>query len=142
VLLPVCSAAVVTWMVVSCARVGHDILPYGSMDWSAVLLSPFVLLGGAGLLRWRPRLGHMVAAVGALLPLPWIFLTESRAFGNSWIAMNASWNGSDESHYMRYSQLRIASVALLLMTLIWAITRLLPSRLEKIGSATGNRTRV
>ena len=41
--------------------------------------------------------------------------------------MNASWSDPDVFHYMRYSQLRIVSVALLLMTLIWAITRLLPS---------------
>jgi hypothetical protein len=32
--------------------------------------------------------------------------------------MNASWNDPHVFHYMHYSQLRIVSVALLLMTLI------------------------
>ncbi len=78
-------------MLVSYARTGRDIPLYVGMDWLAVLLSPFVLGGGALLLRLRPRVGYMVAAVGAVLPLPWIFMTESRAFGNSWIALNAPW---------------------------------------------------
>jgi hypothetical protein len=126
VLLSVCTVAAVARMLVSYARIAHGILPYTSMDRFAVCLGAVVLLGGTMLLRSRPRLGYMVAAVGAVLPLPWIFRTESRAFGNSWIAMNASWSDPDVFHYMRYSQLRIVSVALLLMSLIWAITRLLP----------------
>ena len=139
VLLPVCSVATVAWMLVSCARIAHDVLPYRSMDWFAVLLSPVVLLGSTLLLRSRPRLGYMVAAVGAVLPLPWIVRTESRAFGNSWIAMNASRNDPDVSH-MHYSQLRIVSVALLLMTLIWAITRLLPSDWQLRNLSVNQRT--
>jgi len=140
VLLPICSVAAVAWMLVSCARIEHDILPYRRMDWFAVLLSPVVLLGGTLLLRSRPRLGYMVVAVGAVLPLPWIFLTESRAFGNSWIAMNASWNDPDVFHYMNYSQLRIVSVALLLTTLISAITRLLPSDWQLRNLPVNHRT--
>jgi hypothetical protein len=140
VLLPVCSVAAVAWMLVSRARIAHDILPYRSMVWYAVLFSPVVLLGSTLLLRSRPRLGYMVAAVGAALPLPWIFRTESRAVGNSWIAMNASWSDPDVFHYMRYSKLRIVSVALLLMTLIWAITRLLPSDWQLRNLPVNQRT--
>ena len=140
VLLPVCSVAAVAWMLVSYARIAHGILSYRSMDRFAVYLGPVVLLGGTMLLRSRPRLGYMVAAVGAVLPLPWIFRTESRAFGNSWIAMNASWNDPDVFHYMHYSQLRIVSVALLLMTLVWAITRLLPSDWQLRNLPVNQRT--
>jgi hypothetical protein len=143
VLLPVCSVAAIAWMLVSYARIGRDILLYMGMGWFAVLLSPFVLLSGALLLRWRPRIGYMVAAVGAALPLPWIFMTESRAFGNSWIAMNASSPEPDvymPDVYMRYSQLRIVSVALLLMTLIWAMTRLLPSDWQLRNRPVNQRT--
>jgi hypothetical protein len=137
VLLPVFSVAAVAWMLVSYTRIGRDILLYMGMDWLAVLLSPFVLLSGAVLLRRRPRIGYMVAAVGAALPLPWIFMTESRAFGNSWIAMNAS--SLEPDVYMRYSQLRIVSVALLLMTLIWAM-RLLPSDWQLRNRPVNQRT--
>jgi hypothetical protein len=126
--LPVCSLAALVWTLVSYARIGSNVLLYGSMDWFAVLLSPFVLLSAALLLLWHPRLGYVVTALGAALALPWIFMTESRGVGNSWIAMNASWNDPDVFRYMRYSQLRIVSVALLLLTLIWAMTRLLPSK--------------
>jgi hypothetical protein len=136
-LLPVCSAAVVVWMLVSYARTGRDVLLYIGMDWLAVLLSPFVLSVGALLLRWRPRVGYMVAAAGAALPQRWIFITESRAFGNSWIAMNAS--SQQEAVYTRYSQLRILTVEVLLITLIWAMTRLLPSDWQLRSRAVNKR---
>ncbi len=126
-LVPVCAAVAVAWMLVSYARIGRDVLLYLSLEWLALILSPFVLLSGALLLHWRPRIGYMVAAVGAALPLPWIFMTESRAFGkfgNSWIAMNTS--SPEPNVYMRYFQLRIVSVGFLMTTLIWAMTRLLP----------------
>ena len=135
-LVPVCAVVAVAWMLVSYARIGRDILLYMGIEWLAVLLSPFVLLSGALLLHWRPRIGYMVAAVGAALPLPWIFMTESRAFGNSWIAMNAS--SLEPNVYMRYFQLRIVSVGFLLVTLIWAMTRLLPSDWQ-LGNRPLNR---
>jgi hypothetical protein len=69
VLLPVCSVAAVAWMLVSNARIGRDILSYMGIGWFAVLLSRFVLLSAALLLRRRRRVGYMVAAVGAGLPL-------------------------------------------------------------------------
>jgi len=69
VLLPVCSVAAVAWMLVSYARIGRDILSYMGIGWFAVLLRPFVLLSAALLLRRRRRVGYMVAAVGAGLPL-------------------------------------------------------------------------
>jgi len=117
--------ATIIWMLVEYAQIAPYLL-YRSMDWFALLLSPLALLAGASLLLRRPRLGYMVAALGAALPLPWIFLTETRGSVNSWIALNASWNDPDTFRYMSYSQLRILSVGLLLMTLIWAVTRLLP----------------
>jgi hypothetical protein len=138
-LVPVCAVVAVAWMLVSYARIGRDILLYMGIEWLAVLLSPFVLLSGALLLHWRPPIGYMVAAVGATLPLPWIFMTESRAFGNSWIAMNAS--SLEPNVYMRYFQLRIVSVGFLLVTLIWAMTRLLPSDWQ-LGNRPLNRRNV
>jgi hypothetical protein len=140
VLLPVCSMAAVAWMLVSYTRIARDFLSYRDMGWFAMLLSPFVLLAAPLLLRWRPRVGYIVASVGALLPIPWIFMTESRADRNSWIAMNASWRDPELIHYMRYCQLRIASVALLLMTLIWAMTRLLPSKWQLRNRPVNQRT--
>lgn len=138
VVLPVCSATVVVWMLVNYARTGHDMLLYMGLNWLAVLLSPFVLLISALLLRRRARVGYMVAALGAALPLPWVFMTESRAFGNSWIAMNAaSWQQA--AVYTRYSQLRILTVASSLMTLIWAMTRLLPSDWQLRNRAVNKR---
>jgi hypothetical protein len=138
-LLPVGSVAAVAWMLISYARIRRDILLYVGMDWFAVLLCPFVLLSGVPLLRWQPRVGYVVSAVGAALPLPWIFMTESRVlFGNSWIAMNAS--SQEPDVYMHYSQLRIASVDLLLMTLIWAMTRLLPSDWQLRNRPLNQRT--
>ena len=140
VLLPVCSMVALVSMLISSARIAGDILSYRSMESFAVLLGPFVLLGGALLSRRRPRLGYIFVALGAVFPLPWIFMTESRAFGNSWIAMNTSWNNSDAVRYMRYSQLRILSVALSLMTLIWAVTRLLPPHWQFRNRPLNQRT--
>src|ERR1700728_107100 len=138
VLLTVSATAAIAWMLVCYARTGRDILLYMGMAWLAVLLSPFGLLSSALLLRWRLRVGYMVAAVGAVLPLPWIFMTESRAYGNSWIAMNAS--SLEPDLYMRYSQLRIVSVVFLLVTLFWAMTRLLPSDWQLRSLPVNQRT--
>ena len=138
VTLPLCSVAAVAWMLASYASTGRDILLYMGMAWFAVLLSPLVLLSGVLLLRGRLRIGYMVAAIGAALPLPWFFMTESLALGNSWIAMNAS--SLEPAVYMRYFQLRIVSVTLLLMTLIWAMTRLLPSDWQLRNRPVNQRT--
>jgi hypothetical protein len=137
--LPVGSMAAVVSMIVSRARIGRDIPPY-SMESFAVFLGPLVLLVGILLSRNRPRLGYIVTASGAVLPLPWVLMTETRGFGNSWISMNASRNDADTFRYMHYSQLRILSVALLLMTLIWAVTRLLPSQWQLRNSSVNRRT--
>ena len=139
VLLPACSTASITWLLVNYAQTAFY-LSYRRMDWFAVLLSPFVLLAGTLLLFRRPRLGYMVAALGAALPLPWIFTTETRGSVNSWISLNASWNDPDTFRYMRYSQLRILSVGLLLMTLIWSVTRLLPLHWQLRNRAANQRT--
>jgi len=113
-------------MFVLLIRIRGDNLPKNSAL-CAGLLGPIALLIGALLLRRHFRPGIFVVAIGAALPLPWFFLSESRAFGNSWISLNASWNDPNLFRYMRYSQLRIISVALLLTTFIWSVTRLLPS---------------
>lgn len=113
-------------MFVLLERISGDHVPK-SVALIAGLLGPIALSIGAILLPRHRRLGSSFVAIGAALPLPWFFLTESRAFANSWISLNASWNDPDPSPYMRIAQLRIVSVALLLMTLLWAVTRLLPS---------------
>jgi len=126
VVIPLCSVVAIVWMFLLLARMSGDNLPK-TATLLAGLLGPIALLFGTLLLRGYCRLGNSVVAIGAALPLPWLFLTESRGFANSWIALNASWNDPGSFRYMRYSQLRIISVALLLTTLIWAGTRLLPS---------------
>lgn len=127
-------------MLVSACWVAHDILSFRSIDSFALILGPFALLGSALLSRRRSRLAYILAVVGAALPLPWIFMTESRGYRNSWISMNASWNDPDPFRYMRYSQLRILCVALLLSTLIWSATRLLPSRWQLRNRPINRRT--
>jgi hypothetical protein len=113
-------------MFVTAARISGENPPRNT-ELFAALLGPFTLLSGAFLLWRHFLLGYRVVAAGAFLPLPWLFMTESRAYANSWIALNASWNDPDPSRYMRYCELRIISVAFLMMTLIWAGTRLLPA---------------
>jgi hypothetical protein len=110
-------------------------------DMLAGLLSPIVLLVGLFLLRRSPCLGYSAIAFGAALPLPWFFRTESRGFENSWVALNASDElGAWGWGYMRYPQLRIISVALLLTTLAWAAIRLLPSHWQILGRPVNLRT--
>ena len=94
-----------------------------------VLLCPVVLVLAAVSLLREERLAHAVTVFGAAMPLPWLFLTELRQFRlmNSWIVMN--WNSEylGGLSYIRYSQFRILSVALLLVALTWALTSLLPT---------------
>ena len=125
-ILPLASAVAIAWLVVSFAQIGRELLTLITYDWVCVLVSPFVLFAGALLLRSRPRLGYIIAAFGAVLPFPWFSITETRTFGNSWTALNAAWRDPYGSHYLHYYQLRIITVALLMMTLISGMTRLLP----------------
>lgn len=127
--LPVGSCFAVVWMFGTPGPISWENMPRNA-ELFAALLGPFVLLSGAFLLWRHSRPAYWVVAAGAFLPLPWLFMTESRAYANSWIALNASWSDPDPSRYMRYCELRIVSVALLLMTFIWAGTRSLPARLQ------------
>lgn len=87
-----------------------------------MLAGPIVLMAGALLRRAR----YIVWAIGAAMSLWWIFTTESRAFRNSWVAMNVPPQYGD-TRYIRYFQLRVVAVAFLLATLTLVATRLLPS---------------
>lgn len=129
VLLPVFSGAVVIWMLIRCFQIPFRGMPYRDPGWFAVPFAPLVLVAASILLLIGRRWGYVAALIGAALPLPWLFMTESRVSGNSWIAINASDAYSGVS-YVRYFQLRILSVVLLLTTAIWAATRLLPSNLR------------
>jgi hypothetical protein len=120
-------------------RISWEDLPR-TAELFAALLSPFILLSGAFLLRRHVRLGYGIVAAGALLPLPWLFITESRSDANSWIALNASWNDPDPFRYMHYCELRIISAAFLVMTLTWAGTRLLPASWQLLGNQVNRFT--
>jgi hypothetical protein len=122
--MPAVSAVVVAWMLISYAR----FVPITSLDISffAASLSPFVLAATVLLLS-RPRIGNVMTIIGGVLPLFWIYKTESRAFMNTWVLLNAS-EAREETVCLRYAQLRIACAALLLFALVSALIRLLPSR--------------
>jgi hypothetical protein len=111
-------------MLISLFRIPSYSLPYRGITWISLLLAPLVLVTAAIFLFRHRRAGYGVAAIGAALPLPWMFLTESREFGNSWIAMNAS--DRYAGLYLPYCQFRIVSVIALMTTLVWAATRSLP----------------
>ena len=84
-----------------------------------------LMLAAAVLSLRRPRIGYPMIVIGAALPLFWIYRTESRAFVNSWVLLNAS-GDREETVYLRYAQLRIVCAVLLLFVLVWALIRLLP----------------
>jgi hypothetical protein len=136
--LPVCSAASLACMLFAYCQFTRGSLFYRSVFWFAMLASPFVLLAGAVVLRKAAGVGYKITAVGAILALPWIYTTESRSFGNSWIALNRA--QTDPVIYTNYAEFRILSVALLLMTLIWASSRLLPSSWRLLGRPLNRQT--
>jgi len=115
-------------------NIGADVRAIGL----AVLLSPLILAAGAVLIRRLPRGGYAATILGTILYLQWILSTESRAYGNSWVALNAS--SPESSIGMHYAALRILSTAILLITLIWAVTRLLPDRWQLRGLGVNQRT--
>jgi hypothetical protein len=123
-------------MLVSYAR----FVPITSLDatFIAASVGPFVLVA-AVLFRSRPRIGYIMTAVGTALPLFWIYRTESRAFINSWVLLNASGDRA-ETLYLRYAQLRIVCAALLLFALAWALIRLLPSSWQVRNLPLNQRT--
>jgi len=135
---PAVSALATASIIVALAIVAHDILPDARASGLALLLSPLILVSSAVLVRRHPATGHATAILGTILPLQWILRTESRAYRNSWVALNAS--SPETSVYVRYAELRILTVAVLLFTLIWAVTRLLPDAWQLRGRAINQRT--
>ena len=125
-LLPVVLAVLIGWMLVVYIH-SVKFLPHGSVLWMLVLFSPVVLFTSVLIQRWDRGLGHVLAALGAMVPLLWVHLTESRAFNNSWIALNFAPDDHTIVAYSRYAQLKISVVAISLVTFIWAVTRLLPT---------------
>jgi hypothetical protein len=102
-------------------------VPITSLDATFIAASVgSLVLAAAFLFRSRPRIGYFITFIGAALPLFWVYRTESRAFINSWVLLNASGDLA-EMVYLRYAQLRIVCAALLLFALAWALIRLLPS---------------
>lgn len=126
-LMPISCAAVVGCMLGVYVHLANGALSNGSVSWISFLVSPLISISSALLLLRKRRIGLVLAAIGAAFAILWIFETESRAYRNSWIAMNASWNDPGMPSYIGYSLLRIVSIAVSLATLTWAGTRLLPS---------------
>lgn len=125
-LLPFFSASSIAYMLVAYCHLRRGLLSYQSVFWLAELLSPFALLVAAVILLRNLRVGYKITMVGAVLALPWIFMTESRSFSNSWIALNVPGNDPVQMSYAHYASFRILSVALLLVTLLWASIRSFP----------------
>ena len=110
-LLPISSAVIVGSMLISYIHLAQGGLSVWSFDRSAFLLSPLVLINSVLFLTRKPRIGLVLAAIGSALAIFWVFGTESRAYRNSWIALNASWNDPGVPSYIGYSLLRIVSTA-------------------------------
>lgn len=138
-LMPISCAVVVGSMLISYVHLAQGGLSVWSFDWIAFLLSPLVLISSVLFLARKPRIGLVLAAIGSALAIFWVFGTESRAYRNSWIALNASWNEPGVPSFIGYSLLRIVSTAVSLTTLIWAGTRLLPSTWQIIGRPANQR---
>jgi len=138
-LLPISSAVIVGSMLISYVHLAQGGLSVWSFDWIAFLLSPLVLIGSVLFLARKPRIGLVLAAIGPAFAIFWVFATESRAYRNSWITLNASWNDPDVPGYIVYSLLRIVSIAVSLTTLTWAGTRLLPSTWQIRGRPANQR---
>lgn len=130
-LLPISCAVIVGGTLVSYVHLAQGGLSVWSVEWIAFLLSPLVLIGSVLFLPRKPSIGFVLAAIGSALAIFWVFATESRAYRNSWIALNASWDDPDVPGYIGYSLLRIVSSAVSLTTLIWAGTQLLPWQVNR-----------
>lgn len=88
------------------------------------------LLAAAGVMPWKPRLGHAIAAAGALFVLAWFVQLEHSFYGwgtNTWIAFNSS-----RSEGIDRLRVQIVGTWLLIAAVGWSIRSLLPQRLVKI----------
>jgi hypothetical protein len=98
----------------------------------AACLSPFLLAGCILFTNSRPRFVWITTLIGAGFPLLWIRQAESRVFGNSWIALNAS-DQMGGAPFRGYAELRIGCATVLVLTLVWGSMRLFLPRWEIPG---------
>jgi len=126
-LLPISCAVIVAGMFMSYVHLAQGGPSVWTFDRIGFFLSPLVLIVSALFLARKSRIGFVLAAIGSALAILWVFGTESRAYRNSWIALNASGNDPVLLSYLGDSLWRIVSIAVSSTTLIWAGTRLFPS---------------
>jgi hypothetical protein len=95
----------------------------------AAKLSLFLLVFAAALILIRPRLGYRLGLAAGLSAVPWFVQTEtSGAAGNGWVILNyESPPFSGDEGYRAFAGLKILSVALFVIAMVYALLRLLPN---------------
>lgn len=133
------------------AVVGDALLRQDSLGWSRPMplaeiasLAGVVGFAAAFFITFtRPRLGYSLGLVAGLIALPWFLLTEllSYPWANSWIYLNIPETGFPRGMQERFlAEIRIASVALLVIAIICSAMRLLPARWVFRKTPIKNRT--
>lgn len=91
----------------------------------------------------HPRLGYSMGLFAGLIALPWFLITEflSYPWANCWIYLNIPETGFPPGMQERFlAEIRIASVALLVIAIICSAMRLLPARWVFRKTPINNRT--
>jgi hypothetical protein len=100
-------------------------LDFWSPITAVLLASPLVFLLAIVTVFSRPRLGYSLGLAAGLMALPWFARVELALFSvaNSWIALNAT--SQQDKAYIVLAELRILSVAFLVIAIAASALRLL-----------------
>ena len=100
----------------------------------ASLASPFVFLCAGALVFFRPRTAYRLGLAAGLMGLPWFILAERSSPTSSWIVFNVPFEPRRNA-----GVLAILSVALIVVSSVCAIARLVPPRWKLRKRPLGQR---
>jgi hypothetical protein len=113
---------------------------YGRFE-IAAKSAPVLFLGACLLVFFRPRLGYGAGLLAGALALPWYILTEiSLGAWNTWSFFNYESSVWVDGGLTTFATRRIVSTALIVMTVVCSLIRLLPASWFLRGKPVHERT--
>ena len=98
----------------------------------AAIASPLVFVCACVLVFFRPRFGNSMGLLGGLIALPWFLWTEGWfarfSVPNSWIYLNLMPVYPEEKSFVAFVELKILSMALIVIAIFVSMLRLLMVR--------------
>lgn len=105
-----------------------------------VILGTLAFVCSCVLVFRRPPLAYLLGVVAGLITLPWFIWIELSLYENSWISFNSVSDSPEMEPFLAFVKLKILSTALVLISILCASLRLLPSQWMLRKTPVNSRT--